>query len=73
LQDAERYLRQTLELAPNHAQALDFMGKIQAVKGDARTAIDYYRKALQADSTNADARKNLAEALAQLPALDPLK
>lgn len=73
LPDAERYLRQTLELAPNHAQALDFMGKIQAVKGDARTAIAYYRKALQADSTNADARKNLAEALAQLPASDPPK
>jgi len=73
LPEAEKYLRQTLELAPNHAQALDFMGKIQGVKGDSRNAIVYYQKALLADSTNADARKNLAEALSHLPASVPPK
>ncbi len=71
LPEAEKYLQKTLELAPNHARALDFMGMIQGLKGDARNAIAYYQKALLADSTNADARKNLAEALSHIPAANP--
>lgn len=73
LPEAEKYLQKTLELAPNHPQALDYMGTIQRVKGDARGAIAYYQKALMADSSNADARKNMAEALSRLPASKPLK
>ncbi len=65
LQDAEPYVRKTLQLSPGHSGALNYLGMIRDVGGDAVAALEYYRQALAADSGNASAKENLAALLAK--------
>ncbi len=62
ISEAEEYLEKTLLLEPNQSKALNYMGVIKGINGDRSTAIQYYQRALQADSTNSEARRNLGEA-----------
>jgi hypothetical protein len=67
LPEAEAYLERTLHLSPNHSGALNYEGVIHEFHGDSPGALDYYRRAVAADSANVSARANLAAALAKAP------
>jgi Flp pilus assembly protein TadD len=69
--DAEPYAAKALRLAPGHSGALNDLGMIRDLQGDARSAVEYYRRALAADSTNASARENLAAAASRPTAVAP--
>ncbi len=58
--DAEAFLEITLRVSPDHSGALNYFGMIHEVNGDSLGALEYYRRALRADSANAAARENLA-------------
>ncbi len=63
LQDASAYAEKTLRLSPNHSGALNCVGMILDVQGNTLAAVEYYRRALAADSGNASAKENLAASL----------
>jgi tetratricopeptide (TPR) repeat protein len=65
LPEAGTWLDRTLSLSPHHSGALNYSGVIHEFNGDARGAIDLYRRALEADSSNVSARANLAAALSK--------
>ena len=71
LDEAQSYLEQTVGLVPEHSPALNELGIVRDLKGDTAGAADYFRKALAADSANADARKNLADELKKTAASVP--
>ncbi len=65
LPDADAYLKKTLLLNPNHSGALNYSGVIHEASGDTAGALDYYRQAIAADTSNSAARGNLATALSR--------
>jgi tetratricopeptide (TPR) repeat protein len=67
LPEAQAYLERTLHLSPNHSGALNYIGVIREYDGDAQGALEYYRRALAADTANAAARSNLSAALSKRP------
>lgn len=71
LPEAGTWLDKTLHLAPNHSGALNYSGVIREYDGDLPGALDYYRRAVAADSANAEARNNLAAALTKPPRPTP--
>jgi Flp pilus assembly protein TadD len=70
LPEAQAYLERTLHLSPNHSGALNYIGVIREYDGDAQGALEYYRRALAADTANAAARANLSAALSKQPSPD---
>jgi Tfp pilus assembly protein PilF len=65
LPEARTYLERTLHSSPNHSGALNYIGVIREYNGDAQGAVEYYRRALAADTANGAARANLSAALSR--------
>jgi tetratricopeptide (TPR) repeat protein len=80
---AEDALRQTVAVAPSHAEALFHLGDLRRANDDVAGAIAYYRRAIDAKSDFVDAHVNLGllldrtgepvEALRHLEAADRLR
>ena len=66
---ARPHLEAVLRQAPGHSGALNYLGMIHDLSGDAEGAAALYRQALAADSGNASARANLAAVLPKLSKL----
>ncbi|MEO7776246.1 MAG: tetratricopeptide repeat protein, partial [Fibrobacteria bacterium] len=67
-EEAKPYFESSLRLDPAHSEAINSLGMIEDLAGDPAGAAALYRRALEADSSNASARANLA---AILPKLNP--
>jgi tetratricopeptide (TPR) repeat protein len=63
---AEAAFRQTLTLAPGHAEALFQLGNLLRARGDRAGAVDHYRQAVAAKPEFAEALINLGVLLAEL-------
>lgn len=63
LNEAEELYQRVLEIAPDHADALHFLGVLHHQQGDSPSAIRLIRKALQKDPQYVGARINLGNVL----------
>ena len=66
VQNLKRHIRRTLELNPNHAEALHMMGMMLEelpwmLGGDRDSALNYLRRAVAVDPNDASARLDLAK------------
>jgi predicted TPR repeat methyltransferase len=63
LDEAEELYQRVLEIAPDHADALHFLGVLHHQQGDSQSALRLIRKALQRDPQYLGARINLGNVL----------
>lgn len=63
LDEAEQIYRDVLAAAPQHSDALHFMGVLKHQRGDAAAAIDLIRQAIAITPSHADAHNNLGNVL----------
>jgi len=67
---AEDAFRQTVTLAPGHAEALFHLGNMLRARNDKDGAIDYYRRAAEARPELADAHANLGLLISEIGEAD---
>ncbi|MBV8488039.1 MAG: tetratricopeptide repeat protein, partial [Planctomycetaceae bacterium] len=65
VQEAEKFMSQSLQYAPGSASAHNTMGLILLKAGKLGSAIEAFRESVALDRENAETRKNLAQALAR--------
>ena len=70
LAEAEGFYRQILQVQPNHAGALHFLGVIADQRGQHEMAMEWIRRAIALEPNNAAAHSNLGEAYRALGRLD---